>query len=215
MATKKEQGIIMIALSVLLVAVVIALLRAFDTIKAQQSKMEELEQDKMKLLVDSIKNNNQLSNEVKEQLNQLVLEYKDIDERISNELSKAIELLNNGYTEKAVKDLVKVIEHMLTNRYEKDSVFVAWLKNKKQQFSLAKLLEFCKDENKINTIEYQFLIALKEVRNKEAHTIDLKLDKYLGYSAVVIAIGSIIKVGSFVYQDKTIDTTYKQLQLQA
>jgi hypothetical protein len=39
------------------------------------------------------------------------------------------------------------------------------------------------------------------IRNKEDHTLDLKLDKYLNASGLITAIGGIFKIASIVYQE--------------
>lgn len=42
-------------------------------------------------------------------------------------------------------------------------------------------------------------IAIKTIRNKEDHTLDLKVADYLNVSGLITAIGGIVKIASIVY----------------
>lgn len=143
-----------------------------------------------------------MSDEIKIQLKKQILQFENIDIKISNEIAQALQLFQIGQTENAIEDLVKIIEHLLTVRYENDSDFIDWLKKQKKKMDLHNLLTYCKEEKQISEIEYNFLIAIKTIRNKEDHTIDLKLDNYLNESGLITAIGGINKIASIVYPKK-------------
>lgn len=193
-----------LALGVATVAVIAILIAAylyFDN-KEKNQKIKELEEDKLKLILDSLKNNPTLSEEVKLQLEKLITSFKNIDEKVSNELAQALQLFQIGQTENAIEDLVKIIEHLLVVHYKEHRDCKAWLKQNKKKFDLHNLLTFCKHEQKISDIEFQFYIAIKTIRNKEDHTLDLTLDDYINASGVITAIGGIIKIASIVYPNK-------------
>jgi len=171
--------------------------------KKQKKKIAELEDDKLKLILESLNRNPDLSEEVRHQIEKLIEQFSSIDSKISNELVQALQLLQIGQTENAIEDLVKIIEHLLTKHYKTDSNCAKWLKEQKKKFDLHNLLSFCKTENKITDIEFQFFIAIKTIRNKEDHTLDLKLDSYLNASGIITAIGGIFKISSIVYPTKT------------
>jgi len=163
----------------------------------KNKKIKELEEDKLKLLLASLRNNSNLSDEIIQQIEKMIIKFETIDKRVSNELVQALQLLQIGQVENAIEDLVKIIEHLLEEHHKEDANFKKWLG--KANKTLHKHLEFCKKEKKITEIEYQFFIAIKTIRNKEDHTLDLKLDKYLNASGLITAIGGIIKLTELAY----------------
>lgn len=190
-------GVAAVAVIAILVAVYLYFEREND-----KQKIAELEDDKLKLILDSLKRNPDLSEEIKQQLEKLINGFSNIDEKVSNELAQALQLFQIGQTENAIEDLVKIIEHLLTVHYKEDKCFNSWLKEQKKKFDLHNLLTFCKQEKKITEIEFQFYVAIKTIRNKEDHTLDLKLDDYLNASGLITAIGGIFKIASIVYPKK-------------
>ena len=170
-------------------AFVLAAYFYFENLKKDE-KISKLEEDKLKLILDSLKHNPNLSNEIKQQLEKLIEKFKDVDEKVSNELAQALQLFQIGQIENAIEDLVKIIEHLLTVHY---------------------LLTFCKEEKKIDEVEFHFYIALKVIRNKEDHTLDLKLDHYLNASGLITAIGGIFKIASIVYPKKELNDSSHQI----
>ncbi len=170
--------------------------------KKNKKLINGLEQDNLQLILDSIKSNKNLSEEIKKQLNNLVNEFEEIEIKVSNELVQALQLFQIGQIENAIEDLVKIIEHLLKVHYQHDSNFQEWLKKEKKKLDLHNLLTFCNIEKKISEIEYRFYIAVKAIRNKEDHEIDLKLDDYINASGLITAIGGIMKIARMVYPIK-------------
>lgn len=200
MSINKNSLVIGVA-AIAVVAIIIAVYLYFENEKNEQ-KIAELEEDKLKLILDSLKRNSNLSEEIKHQIEKLINGFSDIDEKVSNELVQALQLFQIGQTENAIEDLVKIIEHLLTVHYKEDKGFNSWLKEQKKRFDLHNLLTFCRQEKKITDIEFQFYVAIKTIRNKEDHTLDLKLDNYLNASGLIAAIGGIFKIASIVYPKK-------------
>lgn len=200
MSNNKNALVVGVA-AIAVIAIIVAVYHYIENEKSKQ-KIAELEDDKLKLILDSLKRNPDLSEEIKQQLEKLINGFADIDEKVSNELAQALQLFQIGQTENAIEDLVKIIEHLLTVHYKEDKGFNAWLKEHKKKFDLHNLLTFCKLEKKITDIEFQFYVAIKTIRNKEDHTLDLKLDDYLNASGLITAIGAIFKIASIVYPKK-------------
>ena len=200
MSNNKNALVIGVA-AISVVAIIIAVYLYWENEKNRQ-KIAELEEDRLKLILDSLKRNPNLSDEIKHQIEKLIIGFADIDEKVSNELAQALQLFQIGQTENAIEDLVKIIEHLLTVHYKEDNGFKDWLKDQKKKQDLHNLLTFCKKEEKISEVEFQFFIAIKTIRNKEDHTLDLKLDDYLNASGLITAIGGIFKIVSIVYPKK-------------
>src|ERR1051326_4502264 len=171
MSNSKDKWIIGLG-ALLVIAICIGAILFFER-KGDKKKIAELEEDKLKLILDSLKRNPNLSDEIKTQLEKLITEFEKIDDKISNELAQALQLFQIGQTENAIEDLVKIIEHLLKKHYEEDNNIHEWLKKQKQKFDLYNLLTFCRHEKKINDVEYKFFLAIKEIRNKEDNTLKI------------------------------------------
>lgn len=198
----KNKNILIISLSAIAIITIIVALSLYYDNEKSKNKIKELEEDKLKLILDSLRQNTNLSDEIKQQIQKLIGEFKNIDIRVSNELAQALQLLQIGQVENAIEDLVKIIEHLLITHYQNNNEFNTWLKKEKKKKDLHNLLAFCKKEEKINDIEFQFFLAIKTIRNKEDHTLDLNLDNYLNASGLITAIGGIFKLSSIVYPNK-------------
>lgn len=198
----KKNKIITIGLATVALISILIATYLYCRNRRNNEKIAELEEDKLKLILDSLKQNHTLSDEVKNQLEKLIEEFSDLDEKVSNELAQALQLFQIGQVENAIEDLVKIIEHLLNVHYKDNKGFCAWLKEQKKRHDLHNLLTYCKVENKISDIEFQFFVAIKTIRNKEDHTLDLKLDDYLNASGLITAIGGIFKMAAIVYPQK-------------
>ncbi len=152
------------------------------------------QQKHLRLLIQTVKESSRCDYQMKREILRLIDHFKDIDEKIANELAQSLQLLQIGQTENAIEDLVKIMENILEQKYKSDSNFIDWLKEKKRRLSLHNLLEYAKISETIDEIEFRFFIAVKTIRNKEDHTLDLKLDRYLNASGLITCIGAIMKL---------------------
>lgn len=198
-----------IALGILTVVAVSAILVAvyfYYEDKQKKIRIVDLETDKLKLILDSLRRNRDLSDEVKSQLEKLIYEFQKIDIDVAEEISQALQLFQIGQVENAIEDLVKIIGHLLEKYYSKQNGFAEWFKKErknKSRIDLHDLLTYChKVDKKINEVEYQFFVAIKTIRNKEDHQVNLKLDNYLNASGIITAIGAVIKFAKIVYPAK-------------
>lgn len=138
-------------------------------IKSGKKRIKELEEDRLKLIKDSLSNSN-LSEEVKNQILKLIQEYKNIDSDISNELISILSLIEIGQNEKAIKDLTKIIENILTDKFKKEEKF----KKFKNYIPLSNLIEYANEIKLFNNKEYNASCILKEFRNEESHKLNVK-----------------------------------------
>lgn len=138
-------------------------------LKAGKKRIKELEEDRFRLIKDSLANS-KLSEEVKSQILKLISEYRNIDEDVSNELISVLSLIEIGQNEKAIKDLAKIIENILTDKFRKEEKF----KKFKKYIPLANLIEHAKEVKLFNVKEYNASCILKEFRNEESHKLNVK-----------------------------------------
>jgi ribonuclease HII len=196
---------LIVTIVILLVAATGGALYFYFKKKEEEEKNAKLQQDNLRLVLESIKQNKSLSDEIKRQLTNLIAQYQNIDIKVANEISHAINLMELGETEAAIQNMVKVIEHLLSFHYQDHVGFKAWLKKEKKKLDLHGLLTFCKVEQKISEVEYQFFLAIKKIRDKEVHTLDLKIDEYLNASGLITAVGGVMKLSTVVYPAKVLN----------
>jgi len=113
MNDNEKKVIIIGAAAVAVVAIAIAIYLYCEH-ERDKKRIAELEEDKLKLILDSLKHNSSLSEEVKRQLEKMIDQFNNVDKKISNELAQALQFFQIGKVEDAIRDLVKIIEHLLT-----------------------------------------------------------------------------------------------------
>jgi hypothetical protein len=138
-------------------------------INYQNKRIGDLEKDRLKLIKDALSRSN-LSEEVKSQILKLINEYRNIDKDISDELISVLSLVEIGQHEKAIKDLAKIIENILADKFKQEDKF----KKFKKYIPLAKLIDYAKETKLFNNKEYNAACILKEFRNEESHELNVK-----------------------------------------
>ncbi len=166
-----------------------------EKLKEERQKRKEAEQANVRLIMDSIRKQKGFSEVVKDELKQLGQQFEAIEPDVTAKIVKAIQLIEINQTENAIEDLAVIMENLLNDYYSKDNAFKAWLKNRRAD--LHNLLAYCKEDKKINDVELQFFLGVKTIRNKEDHTLNLKLDEYLNATGLIVGIGAIVKIASF------------------
>lgn len=170
--------------------------------KETEQENAQLKEDNLRLVLEALKQNPNLSDEIKRQLQNLIARYENIDAKVANELVFSVKLMDEGNVETAIQNLVKIIEHLLSAHYKDDESFIAWCKKEKKKLDLFAMLTYCKFQQKINDIEFQFFMAIKKIRDKEVHLCDLQIDDYLNASGLITAVGGVMKVSTVVYPTK-------------
>ena len=190
-----------------IVAIVAILVAVYFYIEDQEKRktIKGLQQDRLRLILDSLKRNKDLSTEVKLQVEKLIADYRKIDKNVAQELTEALQLFQLGHVENAIEDLVKIMGYLLEKHYKENDEFVKWMKSKKKNAKkpdIHDLLTFCHQvEKKINEVEFQFFVAIKTIRNKEDHQVNLQLDNYLNASGIIAAIGAIIRIQQIIEEE--------------
>lgn len=173
--------------------------------KKEEEENAKLKEDNLRLVLDSLKQNPNLSDEIKRQLTNLIARYETIDKKVATELAFAVNQMDEGNTETAIQNLVKIIEHLLSSHYQNDIGFKAWCKKQGKNLDFHAMLSYCKFQEKITEIEYLFFMAIKKIRDKEVHTCDLQVDEYLNASGLITAVGGVMKVSTVVYPTKRLN----------
>jgi hypothetical protein len=128
--------------------------------------------NKIKFLEDKLDEANELTEEVKTKLQQLIENNSDIDEEVKTELVNIAALIEIKQESKAVFTLAKIIENLLKRLYKGDEELKARVKSKNRRTpTFEDYLEFAKDKNVISKEDYHLISALKIMRNKEAHDL--------------------------------------------
>lgn len=137
---------------------------------------------------------NELTDEIKEQLKKLVDEYKGINEDITTELLRVSAFIDIKAELKAIETLVKIIENLLKELYSENEEFSTKYKRPR----LVDYIEFAKSENKISKDEFHFINGLREIRNEEAHELNVQKEKNWIISAFLTSISVIVKLGTMI-----------------
>ncbi|PQJ80039.1 DUF4145 domain-containing protein [Polaribacter porphyrae] len=145
--------------------------------KQQNNKLNTLNSE----LKRTVESKEDLPKDIKDDLNKLISDFDKFDNDIAEELISISSLIEIDEKPKALFSLAKIIENLLKKIY-------------KGKLNFYKLIEKAKDEKIISTEDYHFIHGIREIRNKEGHEINVKVDGYLTASSFMIGIGIISKI---------------------
>jgi L-cysteine desulfidase len=148
---------------------------------------EDLKKDKFKLIEDSINKNKSLTPEVKNQIEKLILEFKNSHPDVSYELRTVLEQIKNGYEIKAIRDLAKIIENLLREKYQNESHF-----SNAKRITLKPLIDYAKDVNFFNKKLFNVACILHQFRNEESHELNVKDSENIKMAAILGGIEIIL-----------------------
>jgi hypothetical protein len=152
-----------------------------------------------------IEENDNLNDEIKKRLKELIDNNLEVDPRIANELSQIAALLEIKQDNSAVLKLAKIIENLLKELYKDDPELKELAKkNNRKNPVFADYLEFAKIKTLINQEDFHLLSVLKIIRNQEAHELDIKKEKSRLLAAFISAMGLILLL-SRTLKKKTIE----------
>lgn len=172
--------------------------------KSEENKKlaEDSEADKFRLMQEAIANTG-LTEEIKRQLTKLILKFEKVDGDITSEIIGCLQQFQIGEKERAVVDLVKIVENLCSKLFRKNKEYKDWLKNAKRKDDLCSLLDFANKPMKIITkVELSFLQALRSARNEESHEINVAFVDNISASAMLTAICGIVKIGEELYPQR-------------
>ncbi|RYY91035.1 MAG: hypothetical protein EOO15_00405 [Chitinophagaceae bacterium] len=134
--------------------------------------------NKIQYLENKLDEANELSEEIKAKLQQLIENNADIDEEIKAELVNIAALIEIKQESKAVFTLAKIIENLLKKLYRTNDELRERVKAKQRKSATFEdYLEFAKDKNVVSKEDYHLISALKIMRNKEAHELTIIKEK--------------------------------------
>ena len=132
-------------------------------------------------LKKTIESKENLPEEIKTNLNNLISDFDKLDKNISEELISISSLIEIDEKPKALFSLAKIIENLLKKIY-------------KGKLNFNNLIDKAKEQKLITAEERHFVHGIREIRNKEGHEINVKVENYLTASSFMIGIGIISKI---------------------
>jgi hypothetical protein len=166
----------------------------FDERQKNNKLLEEnadLQNDKLKLLKENLSVNKEITPEVKKQLLALIEEYKSKHPKVSIELKNVLEQIIDGKDVKAIRDLAKIIENLLKEKYQYEPKFA-----KHKRISLKALIEHAKELSFFNDKLYNAACILHHFRNEESHelavteTENMKMVALLGGIEIIVLLNA-------------------------
>ena len=133
----------------------------------------------------------ELPEDVKNQLKSLIEEYRNIDEKVTNELLSVTALLEIKENTKAIMGLAKIIESLLKKIYTGD-------KELKSNPRFVDLIEHAKKKKLIEKDEYYFLNGVREIRNEEAHNLAVQKRINIISTSLLIGVSMIFKLAGII-----------------
>lgn len=165
----------------------------------KRQKIAELERkndekdDINRKLHEKIEESEEIPSEVRNQLEELIVKYNNIDNNVSQELMTASSLIGIKEYSRAIGVLTKIIENLLKDKYSNDAEFKE--KMKKKSFPVLKdYLDYAKEDCFLSAEEFHFANGLREIRNEDAHKLNTKKSKLLTSSVFLSAVDLILKI---------------------
>ncbi|CAA0237442.1 conserved hypothetical protein [Tenacibaculum maritimum] len=158
--------------------------------RLKEKEIENLKKEKKDLLLKSLHDKEQIPNEIKEQIIKLINNYHGVEDDICNELISVLELIEIGQEVKAIKDLTKIIENLLKEKFEKEN------DSKSKKFvPLAKLIDYAKESDFFNQREYSTACILRDFRNEESHNLNVTDTRNMIMASMLGGIELIFRIG--------------------
>ena len=147
----------------------------------------------IKVLKKEIDDNENINEEIKKKLKDLIQNNSDVDTNVANELSQIVALIEIKQDTSAILKLAKIIKNLLKELYKGDpKVKELANKNGRKMPAFADYIEHSKSEKLISPEDYHLLSILKIIRNEEAHDLDIKKEKSSVLAALISGIGLIL-----------------------
>jgi len=160
--------------------------------KKKDQKIQELQQDKLKLLQENLRNSENFSAEVKKQINKLIEDYRKKNASVTIELKKILRFIEAGEDISAIKDLAKVLENLLKEQYLNDQAFLS----KKRSPSLKNLIEHAKEVCLFTKRQYNTACILHDFRNQESHELAVQDTEYMKIIGLLGGLEIVLTVNS-------------------
>lgn len=173
-----------------------------------------LKKKKIQELQNSIDENEDLNNEIRNILTDLIQNNEEVDPKVSNELAQIVALLEIHQDTTAVFKLAKIVESLLRELYHNDpELYLVAEKNGHKKPSFADFLELSRNKKTINEEDYHLLIVLKNIRNSEAHELSVYKEKSRIIAAFLTGLGLILKLCKLLKKKTIVSTTTTKIGL--
>ena len=202
-ATKKNEKMkkdhLLIGGGVIFIILLIWLSMELDEKKRLNEENEALKKDRLKLIREYLKIAKEIPTEIKAQLEKLVLEYEDLDNKVAKELLDVLNLIEQKMETKAIASLAKIIENLLKDKFAPEMLKGKFtdkteFEMKKKRIKFFKIVEFAKSENFLSEHEYNLTNLLRDFRNKESHELSVELGKNWRTIAFLTGIEIVFKI---------------------
>ena len=129
-------------------------------------------------LKNEIDKNQNLTEDIKLKLKELIQNNEEIDPVITKELSQIVSLLEIKQDTTAVFKLAKIIENLLKKLYKGEVEFKEFVRIKGRKLPVfADYIEYAKNKNVFSSEDFHLLSILKIIRNEEAHDLGIEKEK--------------------------------------
>jgi hypothetical protein len=167
-------------------------------LKSLIDEREKLNED-LKQLKETLDKTSDLTDELKIKLNELISKYQNVDPNVASELSGAFVLIEIRQPVKAMLSLGKIIENQLKKLFAADREF----KSQSSKSDFSSFLEYAKKTKVLNKEEYHYANAIREIRNQEAHELNVQKNEISISSGLLIATDLILKLDQ-IGRDKSL-----------
>lgn len=149
--------------------------------------------EKIAELQKEIDENENINEEIKKRLTELIQNNHEIAPQIANELGQIAALLGIKQDTTAVFKLAKIIESLLKQLYKgSDKLKEVAKKHGRKTPVFNDYLEHAKDEKVITTEDWHLLSVMKIIRNEEAHEVDVKKERTRLLASFISGMGIIL-----------------------
>lgn len=157
-------------------------------IRRLEEENEELKANYIDLLIAFMEAKNLADKSIINDLEELKKKSDHLGSSIHVELEHAIEMMREGKGTKAVKEIAKIVEHLLKEKISKET-------EKPKNSSLAVMLSFAKDKRWIQPHEEGYGHLIRQIRNKESHEVGVKVENHVICLAIYSGIQIIYGLG--------------------
>lgn len=124
-----------------------------------------------------------------EDLNRLRSQALNLPEGAHEEINSAILQLKDGNSAKAIREIAKVIEATLKDRLVNEPEY-------KKGCRLKDMFQLALDKNLINVQQHHSSDLIRELRNKESHELNVKIERHKAALAIYVGIDIIYQLAS-------------------
>jgi hypothetical protein len=167
--------------------------------KKLEKENESLKKDRLKLIKEYLKIAKEIPSEIKSQIEKLVTEYEDLDQKVAIELLDVLNLIEQKMEPKAIAALAKIIENLLKDKFSEDILNGKYsdeeeFRKKKKGITFHKAIEHAKSVNFLSDHEYNLTNLLREYRNESSHELGVKFSKNWQTIAFLTGIEIVFKI---------------------